>query len=507
MSETLSLSSASAALVLSAFVVPLSGACGGTKHALPPAVGVAAPPPDLGPRVAHKAPPDPRAPAVAHPVATIDRRSIGPFLARSGELGMVAWITTPPRGTGEELDVVPLGPDCAPLAPPTVAAHMADGVTALAVRRSGGRGVWLAAWTSIMDRGEALTVLPMDDHGVARGSPVEIVRTSDHLSWFDFVPTARGAVCAWAEETTAGVANLVAVTLDADGKPAGVPARVARGVARWDLTGLTGPGSGIAAGLALVDLPDPGRADPGPGRLAWELLDGDAKPRGPAVPVGSVPSVSSDVDVVPSAGGWLLGWTDKRVADPQVTLARIDATGKVQGPARPLESAGTSSLVGLVSGPAGAMLAWEPARASAHPLRELRVGVCPSGPRPQGGAGPCDGLDAVGPRSAVLEIDPRTAPELAATDTGFALLVTARACFAPSSAPDSRPPVTPCDGPVAPMLVRLASTSTALEAVQTEPVLLGTDLSPAPLAWGLRCSGDHCTALAADGKTPTTVYS
>ena len=286
------------ALVLTASsVLPIllaTGACGGTKHALPPAVGVAAPPPDLTPHVSHKAP-DPRAPAVAHPVATIDRRSIGPFLARSREAGLVAWVTTPPRGPGQELDVVPLGPDGSPLTAPTVAATMADGVVSLTVRPAGGiRRGWLAAWSSLMDRGEALNVLAIDERGVPRGAPVEIVRTSDHLSWFDFVSTAKGAVCSWAEETTAGVANLVAVTLDSDGKVVGVPARVARGVARWDMTSAGGPPplsggaarptvAGTAAGLALVDL----RSEQG--RLGSPRLGASSTPtassRGPAAPV------------------------------------------------------------------------------------------------------------------------------------------------------------------------------------------------------------------------------
>lgn len=475
----------------------LAGACGGTKHALPPAVGVAAPPPDLVRHVAHKAP-DPHAPAVAHAVATIDRRSIGPFLARTGDAGIVAWVTTPPRGQGQELDVVPLGPDGSPLAAPAVAATLADGVTTFAIRPAGGiRRGWLAAWSSLMDRGEALTVLALDERGAARGSPVEIVRTSEHLSWFDFVPTRSGVVCSWAEETTAGVANLVAVSLDPDGKAVGVPARVARGVARWDMTRASG--GAAAAGLALVDLPDPTRGDSGPGRLAWELLDADAKPRGPAASIGAAPSVSSDVDVVPTDAGWLLGWTDKRVADPQVTLARIDGDGRVQGPSRPLELAGNSSLVGLVAGPAGAMIAWESARANAHPSRELHLAEVPR-----------DGVAASTQKTAVLEIQARSTPELAATDSGFALLVTAKTCFAPSRSSAASDPSTrgaPCEGPLAPMLVRLTSTGTTLEVVQTEPVLLGADISPASLAWGLRCAGDRCIALAADAGTPTTVYT
>jgi hypothetical protein len=451
-------------------------ACGGSK----PAPAVASGPPVAAPVRSPLPPrhPDPHVPARTHALVAIGRRAIGPFASRAGDAGLAAWVVGSPKGSGQDLYVVPLGSDGAPLAAPVVAASMADGVASLVVRPSAGtRGGWLVAWSALLDRGEALMALSLETSGVARAAPTEIERTSDHLAWFDFVPSAKGVtVCAWAEETSSGGANLLAVALDADGKLAGLPARVARGVARWQIA----PGaSGI--GLALVDAGGSDR--PGPGRLTWTRLDGEGHPQGAAIPIGTGPTVSSDVEAVAVGDGWLLGWTDRTQPDAQVTLARVDASGQVEGPVQPLEGAGSSSLVDMAAGPRGVVLAWEAPHANAHPLRELHLaGLASSGPiKLQPGTS--------------FEIASKSSPELLATESGFALMTVAHACLA-------GPGGGPCAGPLAPMFVRLGP---SLEPLQAEPVLLGDERAPAALAWGLRCSGDRCSALAATGDTPTSV--
>jgi hypothetical protein len=467
-----------------------TGACGGARRSRAAAPSAAASASVVTPTTHKKSLVDADAPARARAIATIGRRAIGPFAARAEPGGLVAWVTSSPKGSGQDLEVVPLDPDGLPLAPVAVATSMPDGVTSLVVRPSGSpRGGWLVAWSALMDRGEALTVLALDSHAVARGAPVEIQRTSDHLSWFDLLPTPAGAMSIWAEETSAGGANLVAVAVDSDGKAVGLPARVARDVARWDVA--TGPRGSTTEGLALVDLPDRGNAESSPGKLSWTLVDGEGRPRAAEVAIGTAPNVSSDVDAVAGpAGGWLLGWTDRTAPDAQVTLALVDAAGHVQGPTQPLEAAGSSSLVSLVSGAAGSLLAWESPRASAHSERELRLAEVSR-----------DGAVAPTQRSLSLAIASRGAPEVVPTDSGFALLVVAHACLSPAAPANAARG--PCAGPLMPMLVRLGA---SLEPVQTEPVLLGDDRTPAALAWGLACIADHCSALAADGASPTTVY-
>jgi hypothetical protein len=452
-------------------------ACGGSRPPARPAA-VAAPehpsPPAARSRVA-----DEHAPARAHAFVTVGRRTIGPFAARTADAGIAAWVVGSARGSGQEVYAVPLGADGAPLAAPANVASVPDGVTSLVVRPAGGaRGGWLVAWSALMDRGEALSVLSLDGRGAPRGAPAEVQRTTDHLAWFDVIPSAKGTLCAWAEETASGGANLLVVPVDGDGKAAGLPARVAHNVSRWQVV----PG-GAGPGLALVDA---GSTDkPGTGRLTWERLDAEGHPQGTPLPVGAGPTVSSDVEAAALDDGWLLAWTDRTAPDAQVTLARVDASGRVQGPVQPLESAGSSAVVAMASGPQGVVLAWEAPRASAHPLRELHLASIAR-----------SGVLAT-QTAASLEIASKVAPELVATETGFALLAAARVCLDGVG-------TSPCAGPVAPTFVRLGP---GLEPIQSEPILLGDGRAPAAIAWGLRCAGDHCSALAATGETPTSVFA
>jgi hypothetical protein len=116
-----------------------------------------------------------------------------------------------------------------------------------------------------------------------------------------------------------------------------------------------------------------------------------------------------------------------------------------------------------------------------------------------------------------------TAPELVATESGFALLASARTCwqaetlsFRPrSGGADGTSaeggvvkradlPSHSCAGPVTPTFIRFDS---RLIPVQAEPMLVGDARAGAALGWGLRCSGERCFALAASSGSPTSVYA
>ena len=96
-----------------------------------------------------------------------------------------------------------------------------------------------------------------------------------------------------------------------------------------------------------------------------------------------------------------------------------------------------------------------------------------------------------------FEVSAKAVPELAATEHGFVLLSTARSCVAGQG-------VGACDGPMMPFVVRL---DPRLVPVQTEPLYVNLPRQEASLAWGLRCAGDRCVALAATGDSPTPVYT
>ena len=428
---------------------------------------------------AHPAVPEGPVPARSHMLGTIERKAIGPFTARAPDGGLVAWIVTADRGGGEELVVVPTGIDGAPLAPPKTAAKVPREVTSLVIRRAGGtKGGWLAMWTALLDRGEALSVVGLAPDGTARVGPLDVQRTSDHLRWADAVPGPHGSTVVWAEETPAGDANVLAAPVDADGRPHGMPVRVVNAVTGWAAVP-----AGDGVGLALVtSSPRDHRAA---GSLAWVRLDAEGRPASAPVAIGTKPTVNGDVDVVATSGGWLLAWNDATGEDAQVTLATVDAAGKVRGPHRAMDAVGGTRLVGLASGPAGIALAWEEPRGRARDMRTLHVaGVV------------TEGEPTAQPVSA-FDVAAKVAPEITATAHGFAVMAAAHACTA-GAAGDA------CEGPLMPTFLRLDG---RLGPEQAEPLLVGPSRTGATLGWGLRCEGDRCVALAATDEQPTPIYT
>ena len=417
--------------------------------------------------------------AKARLLGTIDHKALGPFTARSTEGGLVAWIVAADRGGGQELVFVPTGTDGAPLREARKLTDVPQEATQLFVRPAGGaHGGWLLAWSALLDRGESLTVMGLAPDGTGRTKPTDLQRTSDHVKWADLVPGPKGVIALWAEETTAGNANILAAPVDSDGRPHGMPVRVARGVIGWAVVPTS---DGV--GLALVTPSNEPKNDAG--NLAWVRLDMDGRPIGPAVPIGTRPTVSGDVEVVPTPGGWLLAWTDRTAEDAQVTLATVDATGKVRGPRPAMDAVGGTSLVALAAGPAGVALAWQEPRGRAREMRPLHMASVDT-----------QGDPAAQPVTAV-EIASRATPELVATPDGFALLASTRACL--GGVPEAG-----CEQTVVPTVVRFDA---RLQPTQSEPFYVGEPRKEATLAWGLRCVGDRCIALAASGDTPTPVYT
>ncbi len=416
---------------------------------------------------------------MSHRIAIIAKSALGPFVARSGDAGLAAWMVAADRG-GQELVVVPLAADGAPIAEPHVVASVPQGATALVVRASGDpHAGWLLVWSSVLDRGESLAVLAVARDGTARGAPADIARTSDHIKWCDALPNAHGAVAVWAEETNSGDANILTDALGIDGRPVGMPVRVARGVDRWQAIPVD---DGL--GLALVSSA-PHDEHGSAGRPSWLRIDAQGHPRADAVAIGSRPTVNGDIDVVALPHAQLLAWTDRTGEDAQVMLARVDDAGRVTGPVPAMDSVGGSLLVALTAGPQGAALAWEEPTARLHPVHALHLATVSA----------VDRLSAQPVTS--VEIAPGAPSELTSTPDGFAVLVPAHACLAGSS-------TGACGGPVVPTFVRFDARLTSL---QSEPLVVGEGPSATAIGWGLQCAGDRCLALAATGETPTPVFA
>jgi hypothetical protein len=421
------------------------------------------------------------APARSHAIATLENKTLGPLIARQHSAGLVAWIARAEKSGGEELVVVPLAEDGAPLRDARVVARVPQEATAFVVEPAGGTlGGWFVAWSALLDRGESLTVVGLTPDGAVRGAAADIQRTNDHIRWLQVVPTANGGLCLWAEETTAGDANVLSVGIDVDATPHGMPARVARGVDGWQAVA-TGDGAGLAL-VAVGPVDDRRRTG---GSLTWQRLDADGHPQGGSVLVTRRPTVTGDVEVVAIQHGWLMAWTDRTGEDPQVILAAVDVQGHVRGPVAAMKAVGGSSLVSLAEGPSGVALAWEEPHSRVRSTRELHLALVSTA------------SDLVARPVTSLEIASTGAPELVATESGFAILAPARACFTKLTAA--------CTGPTVPTFARLDG---SLNAVQTEPLFTGDTHAPSALGWGLRCgAGDRCFAMAAPSTEPTPIYT
>jgi hypothetical protein len=408
-------------------------------------------------------------------IASVPEKSVGPFLARQHNAAMAAYLG-PGEGGTRRLVSLPMGSDGTPK-DSRVAAKTAADSTALVLRAAGGDGgAFVAAWTELTERGEALSVVGLGADGAPLAPPVELARTSDDIVWIEIVPTPQGAICVWAEETRSNDASILAVPLDPSAKPRGVPSRVAKGVSAWQIVPTT-----AGAGLALVSTTAPKTAS-----LAWLKLDAEARPVGPAMPVATSLSNITDVDLVAVGDSVVFAWTDRSLADPDVWIAAVDAQGALKPPHAVTARRGGGKLVAMRGGASVGVLGWEEAGRRPRPLRRLHLARI-------------EGDGAVDTKTeAVVEIDASTVPELAEVDDGFALLARARTCSEPLGPQDFA-----CSElPTVPVFVRF---DLALHVAETEPIRIDEGEEVASLAWGLACEAEQCLVLAAGSESPARV--
>ncbi len=467
-----------------AALVMTVGACDAARSPHPPAATAATTAAGARATPSHSGDANAGRPARSYSLATLPQHTLGPFTARAADRELTAWFGLAEGDkAGQDLVAIVLGNDAGPLGPTHSLVHVPAGPDLMVVRPATETSRrWTVVWSAPLDRGEVLTALGVNADGSPNGSPTAIHQTSDHIVWLDVLPTARGALVAWAEETTSGNANVLVDALGASGKPRGVPMRVARGVRRWQAAS-----AGAAAGLAMVaDDSESNRSASSVGALTWQPLDEDGRPKGDALRLSDESSVGSDLEVVPFQGGWLLAWTNLAGEDPQVMLATIDVAGRVRGPSAAFAAGGASILTALTSSGGQAAMAWTEPHRRQGDTQVLGVGMV-SG---DGGS--------IGRSVAAFEIGLGAPPELVATEAGFALLAPARACWAESMGRS-------CSGPFAPTFVRFGA---GLDPVQSEPLLVGDPKTPASAGWGLSCgAANRCFALAASSETPTPVFA
>jgi hypothetical protein len=444
--------------------------------------------PSLLPRrhpVDPKLPPNP----TSYPFATVPEHSVGPFLARRpGAAAMGAFIG-PGQGAAHRVISLPLGADGSPL-DPRVLADVSEDATMLIVRPGGGdHGAYIAAWTALTDTGEALSVIGISAGGEARTTPVEITRTKDDIVWVEVVPTLEGEVAVWAEQPPDADANLFAQALEPDGRPRGLPSPIVRGVVGWQ-TVPTANGAGVAMLTRKTNSADTSKAGKETTIISWLSLDADARPVGPPLVIGSSTRRILDIDVARVGDRFVFAWTRRGAPEPAVIMASVDAAGALTPPQSITARSGGASLVDIVGGKHGGVLAWQETTHLARGTRRLHLVPVPASL--PSAAGP-----PASPDSGVLDVDTAGSPEVVPLEHGYAVLARIRTC------PEPAIPGVRCDKPAsAPAFVRMDERFIVRE---TQPILLDETQDHARQAWGLSCEGADCLVLAAGPENPTEV--
>jgi hypothetical protein len=414
----------------------------------------------------------PRGPAASSLVAHLTGRAVGPQLALGPEGALAAYLS-PIEAGSRSLVAIPLDTRGRAREGHVLATIGVDATTLVLRRGGGAKPAFVAAWTALTDRGEAISVLGVGDDGSPRSKPAELGRTAHDIVWVEIVPTPSGSVVLWAEETDRGAADVLAVPLDPSGTPRGVPSHVVRDVGGWQAVAREG-----GVGLATLAPVAKGQV------LRFLRLDADARPIAAPVEIASGAGVGRDMDAVAVPSGVVFAWTDREHADPDVVVAAVDTRGVVTPPRAVATGRGGSSLTALAGGATGALLAWEDPRKRTRGTRRvstLFVGV--------------DGAaDTSGPAFDVLG---GTTPELRAVGDGFALLGWSRAC-APAQDAAACASATP-----SPLFVRIGADG---KVAQIEPLYV-SDMSTPALAWNLDCTATRCAALEATSEKDTRVFA
>lgn len=407
-------------------------------------------------------------PPGAHLVATVGEKAIGPYLAMGESGGLVAYFVT--EGQQRAVVTMPIDATGIPSGDARVSANVPVDSGTLVVRSLGHS--FVLAWTALTDKGEAVFTQGISDKGLPLTPPIEVARTTDDVVWIAIVKTASGAVAMWAEETQKADANVLAVALDANGKPRGVPSHAARGVSGWQAL----PSSNGAV-LAVLRTPPAKGGDP---LLEWVRLDGEGHTQGQAAVV--LPRASKDMDVARADGGYVVAWTDRSRGEPAVSVSIVDEDGKARTTKNLTLGRGAGSLAQITAGNAGALVAWE--EAGKKGPRRLHLDVVSAK----------DGNIVPG---ATISIQPSGQPEVTATPTGFAFLGWTHLCAKTLDA-------SACStAPFAPTVLSLDARGGITNADGLPPA----DAQAPSFAWNLECTSNGCTALEAtsDGKTKVFV--
>lgn len=483
--------------------VSVFGACGGNKLPpvpLRPVPSAAASTSSTAKAVAKNRP----APIAGSVIGSYGDGTFGPRVVRGSKGSIV--VSAPRSDTGRRWMAVALDDKDTPLSSERhEIAEAPEDSSAWDVKAT--ENGFVLAWTRQTEAGEQLFAVSLAVDGAPRSVPTPVAKSGDDLVAVRIVPLEAGALLTWGEKTlpkggTAAVGALVAVPLDALGRPTAQPTRIAERLSAWQVAA-TGPATAVAA---IVQRVEPSKD---PKLAARDDLARTAK----AISLGIGPkglttsdavALSGDealpeIDVVQtSPGRALIAWSDRREVDAHVFAQSLELSAgnkpKPLGtPRRSVPPRGEQALVSLVPLNGGAALMYETLspRSIKDPRRRFDVA-----PLSQDG-------DALATPHGFLFPYEDDEPELArAGDDAVAVLTYGHACMANG---DAQP--TCNDDELRPFVLRYGGPT--LSPRQADLLDVGDKLGGAAQhAFDLWCTSDksgRCDALVEGPGNPAAI--
>lgn len=460
------------------FLAPLLAtllACGSKSEAPKSAERSKATSGDAGTAAAPQALPPPP-PLKTHLVAIVGEKSIGPFLATNDSRGMAAYVASFEAGS-KRVVAVPLNAAGEPFGSAETIANVPEDVNALVVRPLKANLGFSISWTTLTERGEALFVMMVGEDGKPKSTAIEVARTTNDIVWSESIPTDRGTLLTWAEETREGSATVFSVAFDIDGKSRHVAGRIARRASGWQVVK-----SPTGAYLVVQTIPEATKSAPANARsLLLQSIDDNGQAKGEPVVIAKSETIAGDVEVANAFGKTYVAWVQKGKDARAIQVTAIDDRGAISMPAKRMVDGGNDlSLVGLKGNSASLLLSWEDtARIGTKRVFISRLS-----------------------QAAVFEGKPagflargRGVPEVALSKDGVAVLAPMSNCENGTAE---------CEG--AKDLPTYLRYDSSLRLVQRDPISLGGE--PAALGWGLSCRTDStCIALFASNGSPANVHT
>jgi hypothetical protein len=388
------------------------------------------------------------------PIAEVGRGTVGPFLAALDDGWLAIWSGADGEGGFSWFSLV-LNAEGRAVGSARRVAASSEGVRLVQVRPIDGGA--LISYTVEGDDNSQVAFLPVGDGGQVRGSPVELSQSMGRVIWVDSTPVDGGALVFWGVrdgdhavlsgarwQPEEGLGSTRILHSDAKG---------------WQVAG-GGAGALLAVANQAGDI---------------ELLSLDA-----AGEVAETTSLASsghaqgDLDLIPTARGFVVAYTSLERIEPQVMSAVVGSDGRaLTHPTPAVDPFGEQALVDLIAGDHG-YLVWHNV---AQEPDMLRIAA----------------LDAVGRATGKQRLVPLDArhppPEFAARKQGPSVLLWSCAGGSECSAP--RP--------------TLLDFGRQLDPLGTRRWEFG---GQAPdLAWHLTCREQACLALAARFGDPTQVFA